>query len=309
MYRLTLFTLSLLFSVFLFAQSSAVVWRGLGVYPDGSVIATVMKKMQAQKNIELRIDHSGMVKGTLVTRYNSSLDAAGSHRESEECIIAGRYEPVKNMLLLVLTQIRQDSTRAVITFSKPDSVYYRLSIQQDGEKVSVLALADETLNKNVGSEWIGATNGEGMGMDVTHSVGLHLLPLRMHLEGDPLIQSKPAEKMAARKIDILQTIFIDTSYVQLALYDNGYVDGDTATLLLDGKTIVDKKLLSSKAIRFNIDLPKEPVEHVLELFANNLGSIPPNTALLVVVSGKKRYEINLSSTLLVNSGVKLMVRK
>ncbi|MBD0286546.1 MAG: hypothetical protein ICV79_14130, partial [Flavisolibacter sp.] len=33
-----------------------------------------------------------------------------------------------------------------------------------------------------------------------------------------------------------------------------------------------------------------------ELVAENLGSIPPNTALLIVTAGTKQYKLSLSST-------------
>ncbi|MGP2478125.1 hypothetical protein, partial [Listeria monocytogenes] len=36
--------------------------------------------------------------------------------------------------------------------------------------------------------------------------------------------------------------------------------------------------------------------HELIIVAENLGDIPPNTALMVVAAGKKRYEVFLSST-------------
>ncbi|MEI9959262.1 MAG: hypothetical protein WDM90_23780 [Ferruginibacter sp.] len=32
------------------------------------------------------------------------------------------------------------------------------------------------------------------------------------------------------------------------------------------------------------------------MYAENLGTIPPNTALMIIYDGKKRYEINISST-------------
>jgi hypothetical protein len=34
----------------------------------------------------------------------------------------------------------------------------------------------------------------------------------------------------------------------------------------------------------------------VEMIAENLGSIPPNTALLIVTAGKKRYRLYLTST-------------
>jgi hypothetical protein len=33
------------------------------------------------------------------------------------------------------------------------------------------------------------------------------------------------------------------------------------------------------------------------MYADNLGSIPPNTALMVITDGEKRYEVRISSDL------------
>ena len=37
--------------------------------------------------------------------------------------------------------------------------------------------------------------------------------------------------------------------------------------------------------------------HEIILYAENLGSIPPNTALIVVNAGNKRYELHASASL------------
>jgi len=34
----------------------------------------------------------------------------------------------------------------------------------------------------------------------------------------------------------------------------------------------------------------------LVMYAENLGSIPPNTALMIIYDGGKRYELNVNST-------------
>ncbi len=44
------------------------------------------------------------------------------------------------------------------------------------------------------------------------------------------------------------------------------------------------------------------------MFADNLGSIPPNTALMIITDGKKRHEVRISSNLQQN-GVLRMRRK
>jgi putative heme iron utilization protein len=41
------------------------------------------------------------------------------------------------------------------------------------------------------------------------------------------------------------------------------------------------------------------------MFAENLGRIPPNTALMVITDGKNRYQVFLSSSLTENATIQL----
>jgi hypothetical protein len=50
-------------------------------------------------------------------------------------------------------------------------------------------------------------------------------------------------------------------------------------------------------------------ENELTMFADNLGSIPPNTALMLIYDGKKRYEVRLSSSLEKNATVRIRRKK
>jgi hypothetical protein len=59
--------------------------------------------------------------------------------------------------------------------------------------------------------------------------------------------------------------------------------------------------------RLGLDQTKELNE--VAMFANNLGSLPPNTALMVVSDGKKRYEVRLSSSLDKNAVVRIRRKK
>jgi hypothetical protein len=51
----------------------------------------------------------------------------------------------------------------------------------------------------------------------------------------------------------------------------------------------------------DLELDKDQPLHQITLFANNLGSIPPNTALIVVTAGDKRYELHAKSSLQENA--------
>jgi hypothetical protein len=44
------------------------------------------------------------------------------------------------------------------------------------------------------------------------------------------------------------------------------------------------------------------------MYAENLGSIPPNTALMVVTVGDKRYEVNITSTEQTNGTVRFRLK-
>ena len=86
----------------------------------------------------------------------------------------------------------------------------------------------------------------------------------------------------------------------LKLYDNGVVDGDTVSVYYDGKLLIDKQRLSEKPIEVTLEL-KDNDLHELTMFAENLGGIPPNTALIVVTAGSKRYELRSSADLKKNA--------
>ena len=88
---------------------------------------------------------------------------------------------------------------------------------------------------------------------------------------------------------------LDTSKIKLELYDNGQIDGDTISIYLNEKLILYRSRLTEKPIMLNLPvLPNKEYEMIM--YAENLGTIPPNTALMVVTAGKKKYEIYLSSS-------------
>lgn len=94
---------------------------------------------------------------------------------------------------------------------------------------------------------------------------------------------------------------VNVSHITLKLYDNGIVDNDTVSVFYNGKLLVSHRRLSEEAIELSIDLDKNVAHHVITLFAENLGGIPPNTALVVVTAGDKRYELHSKASLEENS--------
>jgi archaellum component FlaF (FlaF/FlaG flagellin family) len=113
------------------------------------------------------------------------------------------------------------------------------------------------------------------------------------------------EEKKVRKTELVQTYYVDSSDVKISFYDNGIIDGDSITVFFDNQVIVSKKGLSLEPIK--VDLTLQPLrEYQMVVYAENLGTISPNTALVVVTSGSKRYEILLSSNEEKNSSIKFI---
>lgn len=91
------------------------------------------------------------------------------------------------------------------------------------------------------------------------------------------------------------------------MYDNGQIDGDTISLYLNGKLMVSRQRLSTTPITLNLNIEEDQNE--LVMYAENLGTIPPNTALMVVTVGDKRIEVNISSSEQTNGAVRFVFKK
>ena len=84
---------------------------------------------------------------------------------------------------------------------------------------------------------------------------------------------------------------VNTKNITLSVYDNAIVDGDSVSIFFNGKLLLSHQKLEEKPIILHIELDENRTRNEILLFAENLGSIPPNTALVVVTAGDKRYEL------------------
>jgi hypothetical protein len=98
-------------------------------------------------------------------------------------------------------------------------------------------------------------------------------------------------------------IEVSTDSILLHLYDNGKIDYDTVSVYFNRDPIVIKRLLGIQPIIISIVL--KPGFNEIALFAENLGDIPPNTALCIVYAGTERFDINLMSTLATNGTIRI----
>ncbi len=102
-------------------------------------------------------------------------------------------------------------------------------------------------------------------------------------------------KYENRRKEVVKTITIEQPTFRLDFYDNGEIDGDSITVFYNGKIVLSHQMLSDKPISLTLALDKNVKENVVTMYADNLGTIPPNTALMIVTDGNKRYEVRMES--------------
>lgn len=116
-------------------------------------------------------------------------------------------------------------------------------------------------------------------------------------------------EFAERESIVQKEIEVASDSISIDLYDNGEVDGDSVSVFFNGQLLGANLMLSTRSIHMNIKLDTTKEYNELSMFANNLGAIPPNTALMLVSDGKNRYEVRLSSSLDKTGAVRIKRRK
>lgn len=116
---------------------------------------------------------------------------------------------------------------------------------------------------------------------------------------EPVLPEKPAtieEKFVIRKKVFTTEIPLAGDSLELRFFDNVQVDGDSITLFLNEKMIFTHIRLTEKAFVIKLAVNDLLETNELTMVAENLGSIPPNTAYMVAICGGQYYNVNLSST-------------
>jgi hypothetical protein len=112
-----------------------------------------------------------------------------------------------------------------------------------------------------------------------------------------------------RESVVQKEIEVVSDSITIDLYDNGDIDGDSVSVFFNDQLLGANLMLSTRSIHMNIKLDTTKEYNQLSMFANNLGAIPPNTALMLVSDGKNRYEVRLSSSLDKTGAVRIKRKK
>ena len=108
---------------------------------------------------------------------------------------------------------------------------------------------------------------------------------------------------------LIDEIEVDSDSLNIDFYDNGEIDGDSISVFFNQQLMAFSQKLSTRSLHFNITLDPGKELNELSMFADNLGTIPPNTALMIITDGEKKHEVRLSSNLEKNATVRLKRKK
>lgn len=109
------------------------------------------------------------------------------------------------------------------------------------------------------------------------------------------LMTKPYEDQTDRVVKVGRTVEVSSKDVRIKIWDSGTVDGDYATLFLNGERILNNYRVQKYKRGIPVKLNAE--ENLLILHAEDLGDIPPNTVAVSVVDGKKETVIVMNSNL------------
>lgn len=118
----------------------------------------------------------------------------------------------------------------------------------------------------------------------------------------PILQGR--ESVVAARIPVTGT---DTARIEL--YDNGEIDGDSVSLFVNNALLVQHVLLAAQPKVLFVPIDKSRPVNTLLLVAENLGRLPPNTALMVVSVHGKTYNLFLSTDYKKNASIQFNLQE
>jgi hypothetical protein len=130
------------------------------------------------------------------------------------------------------------------------------------------------------------------------------------IESQPVIDEKQnkssiAEEFKKRNRALVSTINVQSDTIKVSFVDNGTVDGDSISVFVNDKLAASHVRLSTVLFTLNVQFDKGVDEIEVAMFAENLGAIPPNTALMQIVDGRRMHKAFLKGDTSSNAVIKL----
>jgi hypothetical protein len=114
-------------------------------------------------------------------------------------------------------------------------------------------------------------------------------------QSDTLARLQETLHLQPREKTQVKTVTLKSPDVTIQLYDDGVIDGDTVTVLINNKLLLYRQMLTDRPLTLHFNA-FPGTEYELVMYADNLGTIPPNTALMMVTAGSEKIEVFMSSS-------------
>ena len=107
---------------------------------------------------------------------------------------------------------------------------------------------------------------------------------------DPDVAFKERKKVLVDQLDL------HTDNLELRIFDNGIIDDDTIAIFINNEKIRSFYRLKSESLSLDYLAENLPDTIDIVMVAQNMGFIPPNTAVMEMVMNEKIYTLGLEST-------------
>lgn len=252
------------------AQSLAGIWRGKrtqvahGCFPEYS--------------LELHITYAGD-QSILGNAYSFT-----SPQQYTKVQFTGRYNPQTKRLVLI--------EGAILSYNVPADCIPCI-------KTYDLTLTSNNKENALTGEWKGHEMGHRTSACPPGTITLSrattpTFPVDV-FQSDTLSSIQKNLQLQSREKELVRTLQVDTPVIRIDLYDNAEIDDDTVSVFLNNTLLLYRKRLTEKPLTLTINA-FPGTDYELMLYANNLGRIPPNTSLMIITAGSKRYELRLASS-------------
>ncbi|HMH31846.1 MAG TPA: hypothetical protein VK543_02390 [Puia sp.] len=270
-----------LFPYCLVAEDLTGIWKGRLTQEPGGCYS--------QYSVEFQINFSN---NTVTGRVYDYYDTVKYVKLS----LTGTYNPLSKRLVLTEQKVLQYSI-------PPDCIpcikTYELQYSNNGK--------DEILS----GEWKGHIMERQKncppGKIILKKAALSDFPVDIE-QTDSLARIQELLHLENRTKDVVKTVFVDVPQIKIELYDNAEIDNDTITVFVNDKMLLYRQRLTEKPLTLYVNA-FPGLAYELVMYADNLGLIPPNTALMVVTAGNKKMDVFLSSSEQKSATVRFVYRK
>jgi hypothetical protein len=268
--RFFLVFLLLAFSGAAMAQNLAGIWRGKRTQVSGGCFPEYF--------IELHVTYAGsniMILGNAYNYYDKD--------RYTKINFTGRYNPATKRMVII--------ENLVLQFNVPSHC------------IPCIKTYDLNYTKNDSVEaFIGEWKGHEMGNNNICPPGRiqlnretsSIFPVDV-FQSDTLNKIQKSLNLADREKEVIKELVFDTSQIKIDIYDNAEIDDDTVSVFLNNTLLLYKKRLTATALSLQVTAYPN-TDYELMMYADNLGKIPPNTSLMIITAGTKRYELRISSS-------------